>query len=149
VPQANSTRLSDHLLVAGQFVGIAICCYPGWHGAERYGYLILTLFGIVLGGYTLAHNRIGNFRVYPQVKATARLITSGPYKFVRHPMYLSLALIIMGIALYNGRGYNLIGFLLLLICINIKACREERFLLGKFPEYKKYKAKTSRIVPFI
>ena len=79
------------------------------------------------------------------------LITKGPYRFIRHPQYITQLLSDL------GAGLALASFLVLPIVILIqvplfilRAILEERLLLKRFPEeYKAYKKKTGFIIPFI
>ncbi|MDQ3261228.1 MAG: hypothetical protein M3Q00_10690, partial [Pseudomonadota bacterium] len=63
-------------------------------GAQRFRtiFWIAVVASIALGIYTLLYNRLGNFNIRPEPKASGRLITSGPYRLIRHPMYSALTL---------------------------------------------------------
>jgi hypothetical protein len=74
--------------------------------------LALCALGAASGLYALAHNRLGILGIYPELPPDAELITSGPYRWVRHPMYTSLMLMMFGIALYNLHIINLLGVVL-------------------------------------
>lgn len=79
------------------------------------------------------------------------LITSGIYKYVRHPMYLTALLLLLSqsLSLTNRIGLvsNAIAFGILLF---IRIPAEEKMLIKEFSmEYKKYMEKTSKIIPFI
>jgi protein-S-isoprenylcysteine O-methyltransferase Ste14 len=79
------------------------------------------------------------------------LITSGVYKYVRHPMYLTalLLLIAQSLALPNriGIASNAIAFGIL-VFLRIPA--EEKLLIQEFDmEYKKYMERTPKLIPFI
>lgn len=50
-----------------------------------YQLVLLALSG-PLGGWTLLHNRPGNFNSHLEPKASGLLVTSGPYRLMRHPM---------------------------------------------------------------
>lgn len=144
-----SHEIQDHLLVFGQFFGIALCCYPaGQIDKEDYIYLIISALGIIVGITTLFFNKIGNFNIYPQIKSKAKLITSGPFALVRHPMYLSLTLMMLGITLFNFHYQTLAGLTLIVIVISIKALKEEKLLIEKFPEYRAYMSRTKRVIPW-
>ncbi len=142
--------LSSHLLVALQFTAIGIGLVP-WAGGPQgaLAWLALSVLGILMGLYTLAHNRLGNFAVYPEPLEQARLITSGPYRWVRHPMYLSLLLFMAGIALWNGTLWNHLSLIALLIAILGKMQREERHLRAKFADYADYCRRCKRLIPLI
>lgn len=78
-----------------------------------------------------------------------RLITSGPYSFVRHPMYTSLVLVLSGTSLCLDHFVNYLGLALVVGAVFLKAQREERFLGALFPEYGEYTKKTYRFIPFV
>ncbi|MGB5539884.1 MAG: isoprenylcysteine carboxylmethyltransferase family protein [Gammaproteobacteria bacterium] len=140
--------LIAHLLVLLQFTGIGAACFPmdyTSHGSPYW--LLICAFGLVIGMATFRHNRLGNFRIYPQPKQGARLITTGPYRYIRHPMYLSLVLMMLGVALYNFHWLNLAGLALVIAAVSGKAVLEERLLLTQFPAYAGYMQRTRRIIP--
>lgn len=85
----------------------------------------------------------------PLPKENARLSTSGLYLYVRHPMYTSVLILAIGIALLSGSiiKYGLV--VCLAILFYYKSVYEERYLAVKFPEYKSYAKKTPRLIPFI
>ncbi len=144
-----SHEIQDHFLVFGQFFGIAVCCYPaGQIDKEDYFYLIISALGIIIGITTIFFNKIGNFNIYPQIKPKAKFITSGPYSLVRHPMYLSLTLMMLGITLFNFHYQTLAGLTLIVIVISKKALKEEKLLIEKFPEYRAYISRTKRVIPW-
>ncbi len=137
-----------HLLVLLQFTGIGAACFPVGLAAQGSPYwLLICVFGLTIGILTLAHNRLGNFRVYPQPLQGARLITTGPYRYIRHPMYLSLILMMLGVTLYNDHALNFAGLALVAAAVSGKALLEERLLLMHFPAYAEYMQRTRRIIP--
>jgi len=72
------------------------------------------------------------------------LVDSGPYRFVRHPMYAAFALFAPGTALLLGSYLGLFGALVLIAVVAWRAVREERLLRERLPGYADY----SRRVPF-
>jgi protein-S-isoprenylcysteine O-methyltransferase Ste14 len=137
-----------HLLVLLQLTGIGAACFPvefANHGSP-YALLICAL-GLGGGIATLFYNRVGNFSIYPQPKQGARLITTGPYRYIRHPMYLSLIVMMLGVALYNFHWLNFAGLVLVIAAVSGKALLEERLLLAHFPAYADYMRRTRRIIP--
>ncbi len=142
--------LSSHFLVALQMTGIALSCYPvGWENQGHPLGLALCALGGVLGSTTVWYNGPGNFSVYPEPKAGTQLITDGPYRYARHPMYTSLVIMMLGIAAYNGHWLNLSGLLLVVLSVVLKAGREEVLLAQLFSEYPAYCDRTRRFVPGI
>ncbi len=109
----------------------------------------MCLIGAALGITTLCYNKIGNFSIYPEVKTNAHLITTGPYHYVRHPMYTSLIIMMVGIAFYNQHWLNFLGIGIVLFAVISKANMEEKLLLIKFPEYSSYQKQADRFIPYI
>ena len=139
---------ASHLLVFLQIVFVVLCCYPV--DMRNWGhplFLILCLFGAVLGLVVLSYNRPSNFSIYPEVRDGAVLITNGPYRIVRHPMYTALMLMMIGIAGYNGRWINTLAAAGLIVVIILKVLREERSLVAQFTGYNQYATPLKRFVP--
>lgn len=142
--------LSSHLLVLGQLGCVAFCCYPpGWRNTGTPWWLLLCLAGALLGVIVLFYNRPGGFSIYPEPRQSAGLITQGPYKLVRHPMYTALMLMMIGAAAYNGYWLNFLAAFGLITIVTIKALREEKILPAVFAEYPAYAVTTKRFIPFI
>lgn len=140
----------SHLLVALQFASIVIIAWPFLaQPAGRLQWLGISALGIIVGLYTLAHNKLGNFGIYPEPIPDACLVTTGPYQWIRHPMYTSLLLFMLGIALYRHAWPNYVGLALLGIAIFGKMHREEVHLHQKFADYSAYVRRTHRLLPRI
>jgi protein-S-isoprenylcysteine O-methyltransferase Ste14 len=137
-----------NLLVLLQFTGIGATCFPLTRPPAGSPYwLVVCAAGLVVGIVTLGHNRPGNFNIHPRPKPDARLVTTGPYRYIRHPMYLSLVLMMLGVALYSAHGLSYAGLALVMAAVAGKALLEERLLLAKYPEYAAYMQRTRRIIP--
>ncbi len=80
------------------------------------------------------------------IKPASSLQTNGIYKITRNPMYVSLALVYLGISCFVGNWWNIILFpLLLLIVQEYIIKREEKYLLRRFgKDYVVYKTKVRR-----
>ena len=82
-------------------------------------------------------------------KAEPELVTSGPYRFVRHPIYSGILLALVGTALAT----NLLGLLIAAILaayFYYSASVEEKNLAATFPtEYPTYRAQTKMLIPFV
>jgi len=138
----------SHLLVGLQFSAIAIVAWPFVDpSTDRLQWLSISAAGLVIGLYTLAHNRLGNFDIYPEPLPDACLVTTGPYQWIRHPMYTSLLLVMLGIAIYFHAWPNYLGLALLAIAVFGKIHREEAQLHLKFDDYSDYVRRTHRLIP--
>ncbi len=140
---------SSHALVALQLVsiGVGLLPYAGQSGSAWW--LGVSVAGILIGLYTLVHNRIGNFGVYPELLEQASLVISGPYRWVRHPMYLSVLLFMLGVTMYNGGLLNQLALVTLLLAIVGKMVKEEHYLKQRFGHYHAYSDNSKRLIPFI
>lgn len=138
----------SHLLVTLQFAAIVIIAWPFFPQPEdRLQWLGLSALGVIVGLYTLAHNKLGNFGIYPEPIPDACLVTTGPYRWIRHPMYSSLLLFMLGIALYRHAWPNYAGMALLAAAIFGKMHREEVHLHTRFEDYSEYVKRTHRLFP--
>ncbi len=88
-----------------------------------------------------------SFSIIPQAR---RLVQDGPYRLVRHPLYLSEMVAVSGIVLTRYNISTLALFLLLILCQVYRALQEEILLMRTFPsEYENYCLKTPRFIPGI
>jgi protein-S-isoprenylcysteine O-methyltransferase Ste14 len=68
------------------------------------------------------------------LKFDHQLIRTGPYAYLRHPIYSGVLLGVLGTALVLGQWRGLVAFVILLINYSIKARKEEQILLGRFSD---------------
>jgi protein-S-isoprenylcysteine O-methyltransferase Ste14 len=78
-----------------------------------------------------------------------RIVTHGPYRYIRHPLYLANILQGIGYALASGSLWVLLLAAYGIFGIVRAIVREESYLGKAFPEYEHYRTKTSRLIPFI
>tara|TARA_R110001599_G_scaffold64023_1_gene178329 strand:- start:29443 stop:29877 length:435 start_codon:yes stop_codon:yes gene_type:complete len=142
----------SRLLVFLQFLFILLIGYPSFLPNISYLSILsigLFLSGIVIFFIALITMRRHTFTVFPEPKAGGRLITSGIYGYVRHPMYLAVTLCALGASLFFGLWWKWILTGLLLFLFWLKICREEKMLLTCYSQYALYKRTTKAIIPFI
>lgn len=82
-------------------------------------------------------------------KKEPELVTSGPYAYVRHPIYTGVLTAILGSALVSGAWW-LVIFLTASVYFIYSATMEEKYLMQIFPtQYPPYKKKTKMLIPFV
>ncbi len=75
-------------------------------------------------------------------------ITSGPYRWIRHPMYTAHLLYFLSWLLVTANTLFLVNYLLTVAIITRRVLREEKALVEKFgQEYTSYMKKTGRLIP--
>ena len=83
-------------------------------------------------------------------KQDHRIVDTGPYAFVRHPIYTGLLLAGFATAIARGRWEALVGASLFALGCWIKARQEERFLSEELgPEYAAYRKRVHMLVPYL
>jgi len=105
--------------------------------------LFLMTCGMLFAIYSL--KTLGrSFGIMPQARA---LVRSGPYRLIRHPLYVG-EIVAFGGAILTGFTITKLGVFLLLASIqSYRAIQEERVLEETIPEYSAYKAATTRFIP--
>jgi protein-S-isoprenylcysteine O-methyltransferase Ste14 len=109
-----------------------------------------VLFGCGIGLAVWARLHLGrNWGMPMTQRAEPELVTSGPYRFVRHPIYTGLLIAILGTALVN----NLLGLVVVAVLVGyFYYCGrvEERNLAATFPTaYPEYRSRTKMLIPFL
>jgi protein-S-isoprenylcysteine O-methyltransferase Ste14 len=139
--------LIGRLLVAVQFALLAWLIWPVT--PQRWSPPALGLVGCAagLGLWTLVHNRPGNFNIRPEPKASGRLVTSGPYQYMRNPMYSALLLFAAAEVVAYTDLWKIACWLALALVLLAKSLLEERGLRARFPGYAAYAQRVRRFIP--
>jgi protein-S-isoprenylcysteine O-methyltransferase Ste14 len=141
------------VLVIAQFLLIAMLASPvrdliSTRTMALIGALLI-IDGVYIAVWALISMPRGTFRVMPEPAATAQLTQSGPYRWLRHPMYSAVLLAALGAAISHATlGHSLI-FLGLIVVLLLKIHREEQYLLASYNEYAEYTTRTKALIPFI
>ena len=128
--------------------------WPGGGWTAPYTWLgrvfggVLLALGIAISLLACLH--LGkNLTALPQPRKDAVLVVAGIYRFVRHPIYSGVLLAAFGWALWVN-GWLTLGYAsLLLIFLDIKSRREEIWLEQKFPEYREYRQRVRKLLPYV
>lgn len=82
------------------------------------------------------------------IREDHKLIRSGPYTYIRHPIYTGMILALGGTALAVGKYRALLGFAVFAVGLVLKARREESMLAEEFgPAFEEHKQKTGFLLP--
>jgi protein-S-isoprenylcysteine O-methyltransferase Ste14 len=152
---APSTSLSWWRIVAVFAVFIALN-FSGFHINISYrptdvvgsiGVLICAL-GIAFAVWARIY-LASNWGMPMSVKESPELITTGPYAYIRHPIYTGVLLAMLGSALVTGPVWGIVMLLFGGYFI-YSALQEEKLLIKEFPEqYQAYKSRSKMLIPFI
>ena len=83
-------------------------------------------------------------------RQNAQLVRSGPYRFVRNPMYIGLLMLMTSVGVAMGNWIPPIFGLTIFTLLALRTSIEERFLLAKFPEeYRRYMQEVGRFWPML
>ena len=126
---------------------------------HRFGWshpaLWLTVLSqvVVFGSYMLTilvmkANRFASRTI--QVEPGQTVISTGPYRIIRHPMYLGISVMVAFAPLALGSYFALPAFLLVIPLIVLRLLNEEKVLRQELPGYSEYCLRTRfRLVPFV
>lgn len=126
---------------------VAPLCLPLPAWARSLG-LVVTLAALGLLGWT--HHALGrHFSPSLRVDAAQSLVTSGPYRYVRHPMYSAYLLFFAGLGLLAADpALGLAGAAVIAWLMIARTPREERQLAAHFgADYEHFAARTGRFLP--
>jgi protein-S-isoprenylcysteine O-methyltransferase Ste14 len=143
------------LWVLGQTLVLCAVIAGGIFFRNQWHSPVLTLCGAVLlllaAGCGLAGTvSLGrNLTPFPKPSAGARLVQTGIYGLIRHPLYAAVFCGSMGWALVWQSWPALLAALALGPLFDSKARREERWLRQQFPEYADYERRVRRFVPWV
>lgn len=141
----------------------ALLLGPGpWfgHSLLREQFVPHTIFvyslglGLALAGATLAiYSRVflgRNWSATVQLKQNHELITHGPYRHIRHPIYTGFLLLFLGNAVMVGDWRGLLAVAIVLVSFWRKLRLEEKWLANHFGEpYSAYQNQTKALVPAV
>ncbi len=142
-------RVLSYIFVIVQFACIGAIVFTGPVLASSPLLLVIEILGISIGFWAIWTMRIGNFNITPDAKPGARLVTHGPYRYIRHPMYLSVLLTMLALVLDQFSILRMTIWLVLLADLLLKLRYEEKLLSSQVSDYSGFAERTKRLVPFI
>jgi protein-S-isoprenylcysteine O-methyltransferase Ste14 len=154
LPRRDPTALVLSVCVAGAILAAVRLGRDGpleWPGGRAWPVvagIALIVLGVALRAWSIA--TLGRFFQYQiEVQSDHRVVTDGPYRYVRHPSYTGFALVLVGIALATGDVLSLAVVVVLVgagLAVRIRA--EERQLADALgAQYEDFAARRKRLVP--
>jgi protein-S-isoprenylcysteine O-methyltransferase Ste14 len=111
---------------------------------------ILLLGSFYLFFLTFRENPYLSPAVRVQTERGQKVISTGPYHYVRHPMYAATIPFAVGTSLLLGSWYGLLMGLIFVVGIGFRAVQEERFLQAELPGYDEYMTRVKyRFLPYV
>lgn len=142
-------------------LGLVVLNAPVWF-VHPFSPAQILSWALLLGAVLLAIHAIWALRKYGKpdqsvqdsrrlsFEKTTRLVTEGPYKYIRHPMYASLLLFAWGVFLKQISLSSALLLVLISLALYITAFFEERENLSLFGDvYNQYMRLTKRFIPFV
>jgi len=135
--------------LVGSFILYGIFLIPGQARSTDVWVLassdMFLACGMTWALYSLSYLR-NRFSIVPEARG---LVTSGPYRFVRHPIYLGEIVAGFGLVLPTLVTLHAIVFLIFLSAQLARTHYEERMLRRVYPAYAAYAGRTHRLIPFV
>ncbi|HKW08891.1 MAG TPA: isoprenylcysteine carboxylmethyltransferase family protein [Gemmatimonadaceae bacterium] len=156
-PTAEKRPIQQIIMTVASAAFLATMVVPALD--RRFGWSHVPVVFVLLGDALVA---LGYYFVYLVSKENTfmsatielakdqRVISTGPYAIVRHPMYAGAMLYVLGTPLALGSYWGLLAVAVMLACIIWRLLDEERFLATSLAGYAEYQRKVQRrLVPFV
>ncbi len=156
-PSAEKERSQQIIQSLAMVAFIAVIVFPvidhrfGWSTVAAPVAIvgdILVALGFLLIFFVFKENTFASSII--EVGTDQKIVSTGPYALVRHPMYLGALVMLAGIPLALGTWWGLATILLMTIVLVWRLLDEERFLAKNLAGYSEYQNKVrSHLLPFI
>ncbi|MDR0733276.1 MAG: isoprenylcysteine carboxylmethyltransferase family protein [Dysgonamonadaceae bacterium] len=151
-------KLLTQMMALALAVPGMIWLFTGWLSFGQYALPdSVRIAGFAVGVYGIwwfyrIHKTLGdNWSPVLEIRRKHTLITAGPYKRVRHPMYSNMMLWLVSFALITANWFYALTISTgLVILLSVRIPDEEKLMIERFGEqYREYMKRTKRLIPFI
>lgn len=111
--------------------------------------IIIEFSGILLGGWSVWVMRKSYITIFPEPDNKFVLIEQGPYRIIRHPMYLALFLVLVPMVIEEPTPVRICVTGIFALNQVLKLLYEEKLIREKIQGYTDYENKTWRLIPFL
>lgn len=110
--------------------------------------------GLITVGYALRLSAIATlkraFSVILRIEKDQAVVSTGPYRYVRHPSYTSGLVVLVGLGVLSGKVAVIVLLTAGVLVMTLVRIRREESILSHLPAYAEYRARTrSRLIPWI
>lgn len=111
--------------------------------------VFLQIFAIFVGISAILTMHIGHFNIIPDPLPDIQLVTKGPYRWIRHPMYASILYFFLPVTLISDSWITWLIFIVLSINLLVKLHYEEWLLTQRFADYPTYQKHSKKLIPYL
>lgn len=138
-----------YILVFIQFFVLAWLTFTYDFTELKIWHWILPLLFLLFGFWSLLFMQITTITPLPDPTFHSQLIQKGPYRYVRHPMYLSVTGYSLSLLIVNFSVLNIVIVGAFFVVVFLKMEIEEVFLIERYAAYKRYMKQVRRLIPFV
>jgi protein-S-isoprenylcysteine O-methyltransferase Ste14 len=156
-PGAEKEKSEKIIQLAAQLAFIAVLVLPAvdhrfqWSAVPPYISVagdVLVALGLLIVFFVFKENTFASAII--EVGTEQKVVSTGPYAIVRHPMYIGALVMLLGMPIALGSWWGLFTIIPITLVIVWRLLDEEKFLVKTLPDYSEYRNKVRyRLVPFI
>jgi protein-S-isoprenylcysteine O-methyltransferase Ste14 len=148
IKKGNNITLKQFVLVWIQFAAMLLIGFMQHRALAHAWPVCFVVISVLLAGSAFVAFRKSKFSVMPEPSVNGQLITRGPYRFIRHPMYLAILMYAAGMCLHEPSWPVIIVASILFINMLIKIEMEEKLLAQQYKEdFARYSKNTYKLIP--
>jgi len=145
--------ISEFIYISSIIISINSILIDDFLFLEFHNNINIMYMGISLSAFSIAlfisaKISLGNnYSPCFDQKKPNKIVNSGLYRYMRHPIYTSNILLVLSILIISGSYLMVVNLSLITAFYIISAFREERYLISKFSNYRRYSDKTGMFIP--